>query len=145
MKNTRWALPLLTILMASLAEGRDAETAVKQEFAVSAAELKTEVRPAAKAVADEERVESATMGTETAITAHFEGLRPAKANQAGDNAIDEAWLGTVWAQVDEMVRPKVFWLQPVLTTSGVRGGEAEDRILGKLYYKGNPADPTSSD
>ena len=38
MKNTRWALPLLTILMASLAEGRDAETAVKKEFAVSAAE-----------------------------------------------------------------------------------------------------------
>jgi hypothetical protein len=31
-------LPLLTILMASLAEGRDAETTVKKESAVSAAE-----------------------------------------------------------------------------------------------------------
>ena len=146
MKNSRWSLPLLVVLMASLAEGEEAGDAVKRELAGSETELQTAEEQAE--VAGEEEGEGGKreeMWTEMAVLDWSEGedKRRAGAEEAGEAAMDEEWLGTVWTQVDEMVRPKAFWLQPMLTTSGVRGGEAEDRILGKLYYKGNPAEPSS--
>lgn len=49
---------------------------------------------------------------------------------------DEEWLNTVWTQVDDMVKKEDLKLQQTVTVAGVRGAEAEDQILDKLYYKG---------
>ncbi len=49
---------------------------------------------------------------------------------------DEEWLNTVWTQVDDMVKQESLELQKTVTVAGVRGAEAEDSILDKLYYKG---------
>jgi len=58
--------------------------------------------------------------------------------QAGDAeaAVDEEWLNTIWTQVDDMVKTEEHKLQETVTVAGVRGAEAEDAILDKLYYKG---------
>ena len=53
-----------------------------------------------------------------------------------DEAIDEEWLNTIWTQVDDMVKTEEHKLQETVTVAGVRGAEAEDSILDKLYYKG---------
>jgi len=58
---------------------------------------------------------------------------------AGD---DEDWLNTVWTQVDDMVQEEEFKLQETVTVAGVRGAEAEDNILAKLYYKGGKRYPS---
>ena len=55
---------------------------------------------------------------------------------------DEDWLNTVWTQVDDMVQEEEFKLQETVTVAGVRGAEAEDSILGKLYYKGGKRYPS---
>ena len=55
---------------------------------------------------------------------------------AADEALDEEWLNTVWTQVDDMVKQESLELQKTVTVAGVRGAEAEDSILDKLYYKG---------
>ncbi|MCC7262265.1 MAG: tetratricopeptide repeat protein [Candidatus Latescibacteria bacterium] len=49
---------------------------------------------------------------------------------------DEEWLNTVWTQVDDMVKKEDLKLQQTVTVAGVRGAEAEDQVLDKLYYKG---------
>ena len=49
---------------------------------------------------------------------------------------DEEWLNTVWTQVDDMVKKEDLKLQKTVTVAGVRGAEAEDQVLDKLYYKG---------
>ena len=51
---------------------------------------------------------------------------PAPAQAQTDEAVDDEWLNTIWTQVDDMVKE----------VAGVRGAEAEDNILDKLYYKG---------
>ncbi len=58
--------------------------------------------------------------------------------QAGDaaDAVDEEWLNTIWTQVDDMVKTEEHKLQETVTVAGVRGAEAEDAILDKLYYRG---------
>ena len=55
---------------------------------------------------------------------------------------DDDWLNTVWTQVDDMVEEEEFKLQETVTVAGVRGAEAEDKILGKLYYKGGKRYPS---
>ena len=55
---------------------------------------------------------------------------------------DEDWLNTVWTQVDDMVEEEEFKLQETVTVAGVRGAEAEDNILAKLYYKGGKRYPS---
>ncbi len=55
---------------------------------------------------------------------------------------DEDWLNTVWTQVDDMVQEEEFKLQETVTVAGVRGAEAEDNILAKLYYKGGKRYPS---
>ncbi|MGB0603382.1 MAG: tetratricopeptide repeat protein [Candidatus Latescibacterota bacterium] len=55
---------------------------------------------------------------------------------------DEDWLNTVWTQVDDMVKEEEFKLQETVTVAGVRGAEAEDNILAKLYYKGGKRYPS---
>ena len=66
--------------------------------------------------------ESATQQTTAAVPA--------------EDALDEEWLNTVWTQVDDMVKQQSLELQKTVTVAGVRGAEAEDSILDKLYYKG---------
>ena len=50
--------------------------------------------------------------------------------------VDDEWLNTVWTQVDDMVKEEEFKLQETVTVAAVRGAEAEDAVLDKLYYKG---------
>ena len=60
----------------------------------------------------------------------------AQSDTAAAGAIDEEWLNTIWTQVDDMVKSEEHKLQETVTVAGVRGAEAEDQILDKLYYKG---------
>ena len=53
-----------------------------------------------------------------------------------DADLDDEWLNTVWTQVDDMVKEEEHKLQETVTVAGVRGAEAEDSILDRLYYKG---------
>ena len=53
-----------------------------------------------------------------------------------EEGLDEEWLSTVWTQVDHMVKQESLKDQRTVTVAGVRGAEAEDSILDKLYYKG---------
>ena len=55
---------------------------------------------------------------------------------------DDDWLNTVWTQVDDMVKEEEFKLQETVTVAGVRGAEAEDNVLDKLYYKGGKRYPS---
>lgn len=64
------------------------------------------------------------------------------AEAATDENVDEDWLNTVWTQVDDMVKEEEFKLQETVTVAGVRGAEAEDNILAKLYYKGGKRYPS---
>lgn len=57
-------------------------------------------------------------------------------------AEDDDWLNTVWTQVDDMVKEEEFKLQETVTVAGVRGAEAEDSVLDKLYYKGGKRYPS---
>ena len=60
----------------------------------------------------------------------------------GEKAEDDDWLNTVWTQVDDMVKEEEFKLQETVTVAGVRGAEAEDNVLDKLYYKGGKRYPS---
>ena len=66
----------------------------------------------------------------------------AATTEAATTADDEDWLNTVWTQVDDMVEEEEFKLQETVTVAGVRGAEAEDNILTKLYYKGGKRYPS---
>jgi len=72
------------------------------------------------------------------------GTKASAQSQTGgeDEAIDEEWLNTIWTQVDDMVKTEEHKLQETVTVAGVRGAEAEDNILGKLYYKGGKRYPS---
>ena len=66
------------------------------------------------------------------------------AQEPDSTAVDDDWLNTVWTQVDDMVKEEEYDLQDVVTVAGVRGAEAEDNILNKLYYKGGKREPSQS-
>ena len=68
----------------------------------------------------------------------------ATAQEPDSTAVDDEWLNTVWSQVDDMVQEEEYELQEVVTVAGVRGAEAEDNILDKLYYKGGKRAPSQS-
>ena len=59
-----------------------------------------------------------------------------------EKSADDDWLNTVWTQVDEMVKEEDYKLQETVTVAGVRGAEAEDNVLDKLYYKGGKRYPS---
>lgn len=67
---------------------------------------------------------------------------PATEEQAKVDPKDEDWLNTVWTQVDDMVKEEEFKKQETVTVAGVRGAEAEDNVLDKLYYKGGKRYPS---
>jgi len=61
---------------------------------------------------------------------------------SASQSVDEDWLNTVWSQVDEMVQQKEYQLQETVTVAAVRGAEAEDAVLEKLYYRGGKRYPS---
>jgi tetratricopeptide (TPR) repeat protein len=67
---------------------------------------------------------------------------PAKEEQAKVDPKEEEWLNTVWTQVDDLVKQEDFKKQETVTVAGVRGAEAEDNVLDKLYYKGGKRYPS---
>lgn len=44
------------------------------------------------------------------------------------------WESTIWEEIKE-VTTKEYEVEKVTTTAGVRGAEAEDEALNKLYYR----------
>ena len=66
------------------------------------------------------------------------------AQEPDSTVVDDDWLNTVWTQVDEMVKEEEYEAQEIVTVAGVRGAEAEDNILDKLYYKGGKRYPNQS-
>ena len=59
-----------------------------------------------------------------------------------EQVVDEQWLNTIWTQVDDLVQTHEYKLQETITVAGVRGAEAEDAILDKLYFKGSKRYPS---
>ncbi len=87
----------------------------------------------------------ALLGAVPAFAQDGEAKAEAQSAEAGEAAAgegDEDWLNTVWTQVDDMVKEEEFKLQETVTVAGVRGAEAEDNILAKLYYKGGKRAPS---
>lgn len=82
--------------------------------------------------------QEAATGTGTKASAQA----PQGTSADADEAIDEEWLNTIWTQVDDMVKTEEHKLQETVTVAGVRGAEAEDAILDKLYYKGAKRHPS---
>ena len=48
--------------------------------------------------------------------------------------LDAMWENTIWDEIEE-VTTKEYEVEKVTTTAGVRGAEAEDEALNKLYYR----------
>ena len=59
--------------------------------------------------------------------------------------VSDDWLNAVWTQVDDFTKGEEFKMQRTTTVAGVRGAEAEDTILNKLYYKGSRRYPNASE
>lgn len=49
---------------------------------------------------------------------------------------EEQWLKTVWSQIDTLVAKQDYRLQETVVAAGVRGAEAQDRLLQHYYFKG---------
>jgi hypothetical protein len=48
--------------------------------------------------------------------------------------LDAMWENTIWDEIEE-VTTKEYEVEKITTTAGVRGAEAEDEALNKLYYR----------
>lgn len=48
--------------------------------------------------------------------------------------LDAMWENTIWEEIKE-VTIKDYEIEKVTTVAGVRGAEAEDEALNKLYYR----------
>ena len=48
--------------------------------------------------------------------------------------LDAMWESTVWEEIKEVTTVE-YEVEKVTTTAGVRGAEAEDEALNKLYYR----------
>ena len=112
MKMSKWAFSL--ILAGSLASGQ-----------LFAAEGETELKKEAKKEVKEEATSASSKTTAS------------KSKTAAEKALDEEWMKAIWTQVDDIVtKEKEYKLQATVTVAGVRGAEAENPVLDKLYYKG---------
>jgi TolA-binding protein len=108
---SKWAFSL--ILAGSLASGQ-----------LFAAEGETELKKEAKKEVKEEATSASSKTTAS------------KSKTAAEKALDEEWMKAIWTQVDDIVTEKEYKLQATVTVAGVRGAEAENPVLDKLYYKG---------
>lgn len=48
--------------------------------------------------------------------------------------LDAMWENTIWEEIKEVTTIE-YEVEKVTTTAGVRGAEAEDEALNKLYYR----------
>ena len=48
--------------------------------------------------------------------------------------LDAMWENTIWEEIKEVTTVE-YEVEKVTTTAGVRGAEAEDEALNKLYYR----------
>lgn len=81
-------------------------------------------------------VASLSLSSDRLLAEEIAAAATETAAESADEGLDEEWLNTVWTQVDDMVKQESLELQKTVTVAGVRGAEAEDAILDKLYYKG---------
>ena len=81
-------------------------------------------------------------GFQSAWATEGEESAPSSETEPPARGEDDEWLNTVWTQVDDMVKEEEFKLQETVTVAGVRGAEATDNILDKLYYKGGKRYPS---
>lgn len=81
-------------------------------------------------------VASLSLSSDRLLAEEITAAATETAAESADEGLDEEWLNTVWTQVDDMVKQESLELQKTVTVAGVRGAEAEDAILDKLYYKG---------
>ena len=51
-----------------------------------------------------------------------------------DSLVADLWSSTSWTDIDE-IRTISGEVEQVITTAGVRGGEAEEEILKYLWYR----------
>ena len=81
---------------------------------------------------------------ETKADAKAETTAESTSNDTSKTTVDadDDWLNTVWTQVDDVVKKEELKLQETVTVAGVRGAEAEDNLLDKLYYKGGKRYPS---
>lgn len=52
--------------------------------------------------------------------------------------LSKEFLNATWKKIQK----KEFEVQKATTVAGVRGAEAEDEVMGKLYYRGSGKEPT---
>ena len=57
-----------------------------------------------------------------------------KKEEEAELDLDAMWENTVWEEIKE-VTIKDYEIEKVTTVAGVRGAEAEDEALNKLYYR----------
>ena len=55
---------------------------------------------------------------------------------ASEKAVVSATFMMRWKQIQQISRKRAYEIQQARTGAGVRGAEAEDRILERLYFKG---------
>ena len=57
-------------------------------------------------------------------------------------AASDLWLNTAWKRVEQLTaKERAFEVERATTVAGVRGKEAEDEIVNRLYYKGGTRYP----
>ena len=57
-------------------------------------------------------------------------------------AASDLWLNTAWKRVEQLTaKERAFEVERATTVAGVRGKEAEDEIVNRLYFKGGTRYP----
>jgi tetratricopeptide (TPR) repeat protein len=57
-------------------------------------------------------------------------------------AASDLWLNTAWKRVEQLTaKQRAFEVERATTVAGVRGKEAEDEIVNRLYFKGGTRYP----
>lgn len=59
-------------------------------------------------------------------------------DDTGRVKVSKEFLNATWKKIQK----KQFEVQKATTVAGVRGAEAEDEVMGKLYYRGSGKEPT---
>lgn len=67
----------------------------------------------------------------------------AKTDEKAKKEDDGKWANTVWKKVNNLTKEKrSFQVEKATTVAGVRGSEAEDRMMKQLYYRGGGKSPS---
>ena len=58
-------------------------------------------------------------------------------------AASDLWLNTAWKRIEQLTaKERAFEVERATAVAGVRGEEAEDEVVNRLYYKGGARYPT---